>query len=50
MKAIRIHRYGGPEALQYEDAPFRSHNRAKFWSAFTRRERTRLTGKFVKAT
>src|SRR5260221_209836 len=21
MKAIRIHRYGGPEALQYEDAP-----------------------------
>jgi len=20
MKAIRIHRYGGPEALQYEDA------------------------------
>ena len=21
MKAIRIHRYGGPQALQYEDAP-----------------------------
>ena len=21
MKAIRIHAYGGPEALQYEDAP-----------------------------
>src|SRR6266478_7165509 len=21
MKAIRIHRYGGPEVLQYEDAP-----------------------------
>src|SRR5947207_15579723 len=21
MKAVRIHRYGGPEVLQYEDAP-----------------------------
>ena len=21
MKAIRIHKYGGPEVLQYEDAP-----------------------------
>ena len=21
MKAIRIHRYGGPEVLSYEDAP-----------------------------
>jgi NADPH2:quinone reductase len=21
MKAVRIHRYGGPEVLRYEDAP-----------------------------
>jgi NADPH:quinone reductase-like Zn-dependent oxidoreductase len=21
MKAVRIHEYGGPEVLQYEDAP-----------------------------
>jgi hypothetical protein len=38
MKAIRIHRYGGPEALQYENARARSQKRAKFSSAFRRRE------------
>ena len=31
MKAIRIHGYGGPEVLVYEDAPRRSQQVVKYW-------------------
>ncbi len=33
MKAIRIHRRGGPEVLVYEDAPIPALHRATRWSA-----------------
>ena len=31
MKAVRYHRYGGSEVLQYEDAPARCRARRKCW-------------------
>ena len=33
MKAVRIHQFGGPEVLTYEDLPDPSRAKIRCWSA-----------------
>ena len=36
MKANRIHRFGGPEVILFEDLPRQRLARTRFWSEFMR--------------